>query len=442
MDGRRNGIGRRHFLAVLSLLSFAVTGARGDDWPQWGGPQRDCVWREEGIVRSLPSGELPRVWSAPLGEGYSGPAVAKGRVVVTDFVDRRTSQGRERVQCLSADTGVLLWSHQYDVRYDISYPAGPRATPVIDDGRVYTVGATGRMFCFQLETGEILWEKNFVQDYETSLPTWGIAAAPLLLDEQLITLVGGAKGATVVSFHKSTGKELWRSIDDPQIGYCPPMLFEFEGRPTLIIWHPDAVTGLNPRTGEKLWDVPFAVQAGLCIPTPQKIGERLFVTSFYNGSMMLDFAGTAKPKIAWKGNSSSEIKTDGLHSIMSTPVVTEKYIFGVCSYGQLRCLDTKTGKRLWETFEATGHGRWWNAFIIPNGDKYFLHNEQGDLIIADLTGEGYHELSRSKLIEPTRPVQRRKTIWSHPAFAMKSVFARNDEEIIRVDLSDGNRASR
>lgn len=120
---------------------------------------------------------------------------------------------------------------------------------------------------------------------------------------------------------------------------------------------------------------------------------------------------------------------------MPTPVVTKDNIFGICSYGQLRCLKTSTGERVWETRQATGEGRWWNAFIVPQGDRYFLHNEQGDLIIANMTEEGYTELSCAKLVEPTRQVQRRMTIWSHPAFAMKSVFARNDKELVRVDLS-------
>lgn len=426
---------RMVWLAGICVLVVWTGALRADDWPQWGGPQRDCAWRETGIVRQLPEGLLPRVWSTPLGEGYSGPAVANGRVFITDFLDRDAARGRERVQCLDAETGEVKWSHTYPVRYDISYPAGPRATPVVDGNLVYTVGATGRMFCFDVQDGKIYWEKDFQKEYQTVLPTWGIAASPLVIDNQLVTLVGGANGATVVSFHKSTGKELWKAINDPQIGYCPPMLYEFGGQPHLVIWHPDAVTGLNVRTGEQMWEVPFNIQAGLTISTPQKVGQRLFLTSFYNGSMMLDFSAGPKPKVVWKGASDSEINTDGLHSIMSTPIVTESQIYGVCSYGQLRCLDAKTGKRQWETFEATGHGRWWNAFLVPNGDKVFLHNEQGDLIIADLSSSGYKEISRAKLIEPTRPVLRRMTIWSHPAFAMKSVFARNDKEIVRVNLA-------
>ncbi|HEV3026521.1 MAG TPA: pyrrolo-quinoline quinone, partial [Planctomycetota bacterium] len=120
----------------------------------------------------------------------------------------------------------------------------------------------------------------------------------------------------------------------------------------------------------------------------------------------------------------------------STPWMTETHLYGVCSYGQLRCLDAKTGERIWETWQPTGDGRWWNAFIVPHEDRYFLLNEQGDLILARLAPEGYTELGRSKLVEPTRKVGDRMTIWSHPAFAMKSVFARNDKEIVRVDLSE------
>ena len=183
-----------------------------------------------------------------------------------------------------------------------------------------------------------------------------------------------------------------------------------------------------------LWEVPWAIKAGLSIPMPRKLDDRLFLTSFYEGPHMLK-VGSDRAEILWKGNGANELQTDKLHSIMPTPVVTNDCIFGICSYGQLRCLNTETGERVWETREATGEGRWWNAFIIPQSDRYFLHNEQGDLIIAKLTASGYTEISRAKLVEPTRQVQRRMTIWSHPAFAMKSVFARNDKELVRVSLA-------
>jgi hypothetical protein len=216
------------------------------------------------------------------------------------------------------------------------------------------------------------------------------------------------------------------------------MIYTFGQHRQLIVWHPSAVSSLDPQNGKLNWQVPYRVKAGLCVPAPRQVGNRVFVTSFYNGPRMIEVAADGKSaRVVWSGNSNSEIRTDGLHSIIPTPIVTEDYIYGVCSYGQLRCLDTKTGERQWETLAATGSGRWWNAFLIPHEDRYFLHNEQGDLITARLTPAGYEETSRAKLVEATRPLgsQGRNVIWSHPAFAMKSVFARNDKEIVRVNLA-------
>lgn len=419
---------------VAWILATHPPFAKCDDWPQWGGPERDLVWRETGIVERLPEGPvLPRVWSTAIGEGYSGPAVADGRVFITDYQKETRS---ERILCLDATNGRILWKHAYPVGYTISYPAGPRSTPVVDSDRVYALGAMGNFTCLEVKTGKVIWTHDFPKEFDTSIPIWGMVASPLVLDQQLITLVGGRPDGLIISFDKKTGKELWRSLEDAAVGYCPPVLFEFAGKPQLIIWHPEAVSAIDPQNGKAIWEVPFRVRAGLTVPMPRQIGRRIFVTAFYNGPMMLEVAKDGQSaRIVWKGSSDSEIKTDGLHSIMPTPVVTENNIYGICSYGQLRCLNSRTGERIWETLEATGSGRWWNAFLIPHEDRVFVHNEQGELIIAQLSPEGYRELSRSLLVEPTRPVRRRMTIWSHPAFAMKSVFARNDREIVRVNLA-------
>lgn len=433
-------------IAVLFVTLLTSTVA-ADDWPQWGGPRRDLIWRESGIVDTLPSGQLPRVWSQPIGEGYAGPAVADGKVFVTDRQPEAGPRGQERVLCLDAETGKPLWTHAYDCAYTVSYPHGPRATPVIDGNRVYTIGAMGHMFCFAVDSGEVLWSKHFPSDFGTELPTWGMAASPLVHGEQLITLVGG-DDALIVSFNKTSGEELWRALDDDDVGYCPPMLYDFGGQPQLIVWHPEAISSLDPDTGQVNWEVPFPIRSGLTIPTPRQHGNRLFVTSFYNGPMMLEVAADASgAEIVWRGQRESEIDTDGLHAIMCTPIFDGTHIYGVGSYGQLRCLEAATGKRLWETREPTGEGRWWNAFLIAHdpqnsarqqgAHRVFLHNEQGELILAELSPQGYDEVARSKLVEPTRHLRRdRYIVWSHPAFAMKSVFARNDKEIVRVDLSE------
>ncbi|HAB11747.1 MAG TPA: pyrrolo-quinoline quinone [Planctomycetaceae bacterium] len=423
-------------LASVLVWLTAVSSATADDWPQWGGPNRDLVWRETGIVKTLPTkGLLPRVWSTPVGEGYSGPAVADGRVYITDYIRNKRI---ERIHSLDAETGKILWSRTYPVRYSISYPAGPRMTPVIERDRVYTIGSMGDMFCMKVSDGSVIWKKNFVADYGTKLPIWGMVASPLIDGQQLITLVGGTDGSLVVSFDKLTGKELWRSLEDEMIGYCPPVIMTFGKTRQLIVWHPTAISSLDPTNGKLIWQVPFAVRVGLTISTPRQFGNRLFVTAFYNGPMMIEVSPDGRnAKVAWKGKSDSEIKTDGLHSIMTTPIFNGSHIYGICSYGHLRCLDASNGKRIWETIKPTGKDRWWNAFLVTHEDRQFIHNEQGDLIIAKLSPKGYQEISRAKLVEPTRKVRRRMTIWSHPAFALKSVFARNDKELVRVSLAAG-----
>ncbi|MCA9096725.1 MAG: PQQ-binding-like beta-propeller repeat protein, partial [Planctomycetaceae bacterium] len=156
------------FSMILLLTSGLV---RGDDWPQWMGPTRDGTWAETGIVRKLPKTLTPE-WSVPVAGGYSGPAVANGKVFVLDYLreegnaandpnNRAESKGKERVLCFNAETGKELWKHEYDCTYKISYPCGPRVTPTIKNGKVFTLGAEGDFLVLDEETGKLLWKKNF-----------------------------------------------------------------------------------------------------------------------------------------------------------------------------------------------------------------------------------------------------------------------------------------
>jgi outer membrane protein assembly factor BamB len=426
-------------IAVAIICSVAAD-SHADDWPQWGGPQRDLVWRESGIVETLPdvdsaTGMLPRMWTAKIGAGYAGPAVADGRVFVTD---RLADDNLERTLCFDADSGKELWKHEYDAPYTISYSLGPRAAPTVDGNRVYVLGAVGHLFCFDVASGDIVWQKYLPTDFGTEVPVWGMAAAPLVDSEQLILLAGGKPDRMVISLNKNTGDLLWSALDGKEPGYCPPVILEFGGERQLVVWHPDAVVGLDPKSGSKLWEAPFPVQFGLTIPMPRKLGTRLFVTSFYDGPLMIDLGPNGRtPHVLWRTNpKNTEKKNDSLHAIMCTPIVTEDFIYGVGSYGELRCLETETGRVVWETREATGPERWSNAFLIPHEDRVILCNEHGEIIFAKLSGDGYKQLSRAKMIEPTQPIQRRMTVWSHPAFAMGSIFARNDGELIRVNLNE------
>jgi outer membrane protein assembly factor BamB len=274
---------------------------------------------------------------------------------------------------------------------------------------------------------------------------WGFAANPLLDGDKLICLVGG-RDHIVVAFDKDTGKEKWHALSfeksGTQLGYCPPVIYEAGGKRQLIIWHPESVNSLDPETGKLYWSEPYHANANLTVSMPRREGDRLLVTSFYNGAMMLKLAAD-KPtaSVVWRSRVQSEQpdRTDTLNSIMPTPFLRDGYIYGVCSYGELRCLRAADGKRVWMTLEATGaHDeteRWANAFLIAQGDRFFLPNEKGDLIIARLTPKGYEQIDRAHILEPTSPLSDRKVVWSHPGFANKSMYARNDKEIVCVSLA-------
>ncbi len=441
-------------LIPLMLEGFAIltmTGnALAEDWPQWLGPRRDGVWRESGIVDRFPTNGLKGAWRTPVAGGYSAPAVAGGRVIITDRLattnlvapagplDRSKVPGRERVTCLQEDTGKVLWTHDYDCPYDLAYPSGPRAMPQIDDDRVYTLGSDGHLLCLKLATGKVLWQHHFPSGYGIPTQLWGVASTPLIDSHRLICQVGGA-GQSTVAFDKHTGRELWRSLDAKEPGYSSPILIQSAGVPQLIVWDTAAISSLNPETGKTYWSEPFPTKLGHAIATPRFVDGRLFITSFFDGSLMLQL-DPQRPAASqlWRRKGKNENRPDSLHGLMSTPFVVDGYIYGVCGHGELRCLKADTGDQVWQTLATTTRDgkptRWATAFLTRHADRFFLWNDQGELILAKLTPAGFEELSRTQLLEPTSQAGNRAVVWSNPAFANGHVLLRNDRELIRVDL--------
>lgn len=438
------------FLCWL-ILSSPVCLA--DDWPQWLGVTRRPVWNEDRIVESFPEGGPPLRWKSKLGGGYSGPAVADGRVFVMDrseasedlqsgkllhegeapknynFV-RRLLPGNERVLCLRETDGKQLWTHTYDCPYTsvAMYAIGPRCTPTVDGDRVYTLGAEGDLFCLSVLDGSVVWHRNFVNDFEIEIPEWGIAAHPLVDGDNLICMVGG-DGTTCMAFNKHTGKEVWRSLSAAQPGYCPPMIYEFGGLRQVITWDSDAVSALNPATGEVYWRVSYAPTYAMSIGAPQREGNSLFVMAFNRKSATIRVADDGKSaKIVWQQGGAKR----GVDGVLNTAVLDDGHIYACGNGGRYICAELATGNRLWESFvPSTGKrpGAWANVFTIQHRDRYFLANDLGDLIIAKLSPAGYEEISRAHLIDPTHDVSNRKLVWSHPAFANRSVYLRNDKEL-------------
>ncbi len=434
----------RLLFAGIFLLSVALH-ANADDWPQWMGAHRDGVWHEKGIIETFPEGGPKTLWRVKIGSGYAGPAVADGRVYVTDLVTKSDINklsdpaaqpklgGKERIVCLDAKTGAELWKHEYDVTYQISYPTGPRCTPTVEGGKVYALGAMGNLFCLDAKKGTVLWSKDFKKDFAAKTPYWGYSGHPLVVGDKLICVVGG-KGSAVVAFDKDTGKELWKALDSKDAGYSPPTVITAGGKQQLLVWLPETIDSLDPQTGKVYWSMPLVPEYGMSIMAPRQSGDYLFTGGIGWKALLLKLAKD-KPAAeeVWRGE-----KDNAIYPVNSTPIVEDGTIYGIDQPGQLRAVDLVTGKRLWETTKATTGTRpasSGTAFLVKNGDRFFLFSEKGELIIAKLSRESYEEVGRATLLEPTSNAFGRKVVWSHPAFAEKCVFARNDKEIVCVSLA-------
>src|SRR5437870_873655 len=186
-------------LIAIYLVSTATLAIAGD-WPQWLGPNRDGVWRESGILDRFPK-DGPKIrWRTPIAGGYASPAIAGGKGYVTDrAIDKGERHkkgkgpivGKERVLCLDEKTGKILWTHEYTCTYRVGYPAGPRTTPVVHEGKVYTLGTMGDLLCLDADKGTLLWQRNFRKEYGAPAQNWGFSAHPLLDGDRLICVVGG-----------------------------------------------------------------------------------------------------------------------------------------------------------------------------------------------------------------------------------------------------------
>jgi outer membrane protein assembly factor BamB len=430
-------------VAVLACALAGTTGIRAEDWPEHRGKGDLGVWNETGIVDTFPARGLPVRWRTSINGGDTSPVVANGRVFVADFVYTTRPRGTERALALDERTGKILWTREWDADYTgIGFTRGPHATPTVDDDRVYFLGAAGDLLCLNSKTGEVLWKKNYLTDFHARTEQWpawwGFSSPPLIDGDRVICLVGGYPDAGVVAFDKRTGKELWRAVSGEFApAFSPLIIIQAGGTRQLISWNIKQVSSLDPETGRIYWQIPWSLTQLSSVVTPVQAGSLLFFSSFYNGSLMLEL-DDKKPgaRVFWKSKSDNEVITDALHNAYSTSVVIGDYIYGIDSYGQLRCLKLKTGERVWETMAVVvDRTQFANAHIVRNGDRVFIHNDRGELIIAKLAPDGYHEISRTPLIKPTVPFARRVRITAHPAFANKHFITRNDEEIISISLA-------
>jgi outer membrane protein assembly factor BamB len=408
--------------ATRWLAAGLVVAAVGADWPGPLGPTRDGVSPERGLLASWPPKGPPRLWSREVGEGFSGPAVAGDALVLFHRVG-----GDEVVELLDAATGRGKWKFAYASPYSDRFGRGdgPRATPLVSDGRVWTLGAGGVLTCLTLADGAKVWLRDLSADYAPRPGFFGVGTSPLLEGGRLLVNVGAA-GAGVVAFDAATGKELWRATDHGA-SYASPVGANIGGVRHAIFFTREGVLSLDPATGA----VRFArrwrsrLDASVNAATPLVAGDWVFVTASYGTGALLLRCKRDGTEQVWKG--------DGvLSSQYVTPVVRDGFLYGCDGRADagsvaLRCVELEKGKVLWSK-ESFGC-----ASVTLADGRLILLTDEGDLVLAACSPDGYHELSRAAVLDaPVRAL---------PALSGGRFFARDNGRLVCWDLRREARGS-
>lgn len=405
--------------AVIVAVLLLASSSRGEDWPRWRGVRGDGTWQGPQIAEKWPD-TLPVVWKQKLGPGYSGISVAHGKVIT---IDRPAEPAEhERIVCFAADSGKLLWEHQYAADYEpIDYKQGPRSQPTIHEGRVYTLGAVGHLHCLDLADGSVIWKRDLAAENKLKLPEWGLAASPLIVGEQVIVHAGLPKGC-YSSYDRASGKELWRSGDDPA-GYSTPRLIRQGEHDVLIGWTPLHITARLANDGRELWRVPYKVTYGVSIADPIVQEGIVLVCGYWEGSKAIKLGEQpTEATLLWEENKM-------LRGIMSTPLYRDGHAYLLDKQHGLVCFRLADGKILWtDENRLTKRDRNPQASLVWLGDsdRALALNAEGQLVQLRLTPEKYEELGRVQLVKPT---------WAHPAYADDYVFARDNEQIVCARLT-------
>lgn len=401
---------------LVPFLTLTLALPLQADWPQFLGPTRDNVSPEK--VEPW-SAALKASWNQPVGDAHSSPVVAGG--IVYAFYQPK-GKNADALAAFDAATGKPLWEKSYErPEFNPPFGKGPRSTPAIDGGKVYTLGNTGVLACWDAKSGDIAWKVDTLADFNAKNLFFGISTSPLVEGNAVVVMVGG-KGAGIVAFDKGTGKVLWKATDDGA-SYASPIATGTGSGRQLVFLTGSHLRGLSP-AGKELWSFPFQAKVGQLIEsstTPVRVGDIVVGSSVTDGSVGLKLTPDGKAEQVWKN--------PVLTCYFSTPVVVGEYLYMVNGKASitnpsiaLRCVEAKTGKVKWEKPKI---GKYHAALIRTANDKLLMLDDDGSLVLLDPNPEAYKELARAKVCGPT---------WAHPALVGGKVYLRDEKELICVPL--------
>lgn len=402
-------------LACVCAVTPTPAAEPASDWPQFLGPYRDGALPNASLPDTWPASGPPVVWQRKVGQGFAGPVVSGGKLVLFHRVG-----DRETVECLDAATGNPLWSADYPTAYrdDFGFDEGPRATPTVAGGRVYTFGAEGVLSCWDLADGRNMWRVDTKAQFAAGKGYFGLACSPLVEGDAVIVNLGGGNGAGVVAFDRSTGKLLWKATDD-EASYSSPVAATVNGRRYAFVFTRAGLVALDPPTGKVYWQFPWrsTMNASVNATTPLVIGDRVFLSASYEtGAVVLQVKETGPEKV-WSNDES-------LSCHYATPVHHDGFLYGYHGRQEqgpsLRCVELSSGKVRWSA-DDFGAGS-----VLLAGDKLLLLTEKGQLILAPATPDGFKPTARAQILGfDTR---------AYPALAGGRLYARGKDRVVCVNL--------
>ncbi|MGL4512683.1 MAG: PQQ-binding-like beta-propeller repeat protein [Lacipirellulaceae bacterium] len=404
--------------ALLSLL-FLATIAPADDWPQWLGPNRDGLSTETGLLQEWPAEGPKSLWvSRSVGLGYSGPAVVGDRLYLMG-----TKGDAEALFCLDTASGDELWSTPLGDVYDNNWGDGPRGTPTVEGGRVYALAAKGTLACIDAKTGEAVWTKSLVDDLGGEVPHWGYSESPLI-DGQLVVVTPGGDDGTIAALDKESGDVVWRSTAlEDGAHYSSVVAATIHGKLQYVQLLEKRLVGLDPQSGNLLWEAPWPGSVAV-IPTPIARDNRVYVTSGYGaGSMLVEVDAANKATVVYD----NKVMKNHHGGVM----LLGDHLYGHSDGVGWVCQDFATGKQVWRERSKLGKG----AVAYADGRLYCLDEEDGEVVLAEPTTEGWREHGRFKLDPQTERRKPSGRIWTHPVIANGVLYLRDQELLQAFDVS-------
>jgi len=380
-------------------------------WTNFRGPKRDGKYDEAPVSTNWPANGLPKIWKQPVGVGHSSFVVADGKAYT---IEQRRNQ--EVVAAYDLGTGRELWAQKWNAEYTDSTGDGPRSTPTWDQGRIYALGATGEFRCLDANSGAVIWGKNILSDNQARNLPWAMAASPLIVDDKVIVLPGGANGKSVVAYNKMTGAPVWKVLDDQQ-AYVSPMLVELAGRRQIVVVSSSRVVGLTPENGSLLWSYSWDTDNGINVSQPIMVDQnRFFISSGYGkGAALVEVKGSGNSYTAntiWQNNN--------MKNKFNSSVLHNGYIYGL-DEGILVCLDVNTGERKWK------EGRYGYGQVLLAGGHLIVTSDQGEIALVKASPDKYTEVARFTALQGQT--------WNYPAIASGKLLVRNSNEMAAYDIS-------